>query len=55
MWGMNKVNSIIRGTMLIVTKTPNYALRAVNPRADDRPAGGWSARRAYRYDPLAAP
>jgi hypothetical protein len=37
---------------LIVTQTTKYAQQAANLRAADRPL---AARRAYRYDPLAAP
>jgi hypothetical protein len=45
---VSQVKSMISGTMLkkeyyysIVTQTTKYALRAADPRAADRPAGGW--------------
>jgi hypothetical protein len=57
-----QVKSMVRGTMLmnditnlIVTKNTNYALRAANPRAANRPSGELAARRAYHYDSLTAP
>jgi hypothetical protein len=37
-----QASAAVRQTMSIVTENTKYGLRMANPRAADRPAGGWS-------------